>query len=284
MSAPAPNGQKIRLAHSPDSDDAFMFYALARGKVGTEGLEFVHELHDIETLNRRAFKGIYEVTALSFHAYAFLADSYRLLPHGGSVGDGYGPILVAKQALSPQELRAGVTAIPGELTTAALALRLCVGAVPVAVVPFDQILDGVRAGTYAAGLLIHEGQLTYGDLGLKKVVDLGQWWREETGLPLPLGSNAVRRDLDAELAQKISRVLRASIDYGLAHRDETLGYAQKFGRGLGRRRADLFIQMYVNHFTCDYGERGRQAIQLLLDRAHQAGAIPNRVVAEFVPG
>jgi len=273
---------KIRLAHSPDSDDAFMFYGLAKGKVSSEGLEFAHELHDIETLNRRAFQGVYEVTAISFHAYAFLADTYRLLPHGGSVGDGYGPILVAKEPLSARDLREGVIAIPGELTTAALVLRLYAGAVPVALEPFDQILDAVAAGRYLAGLLIHEGQLTYGDQGLKKVVDLGEWWRDETGLPLPLGGNAIRRDLSAAVAQKVSRVLKASIDYGLAHRDETLDYAQRFGRGLGRRRADLFIQMYVNHYTRDYGERGREAIQLLLDRAHEAGAVGQRVTAEFV--
>jgi 1,4-dihydroxy-6-naphthoate synthase len=273
---------KIRVAHSPDSDDAFMFYGLAAGKVDAPGLEFSHHLHDIETLNRSAFEGTFEVTALSFHAYAHLSDTYRLLAHGGSVGDGYGPILVAKRSLGRPELAAAVTAIPGELTTAALALRLWVGAIPVAVEPFDRIPELVRDGKYEAGLLIHEGQLTFGELGLVKVVDLGEWWREHTGLPLPLGGNGIRKDLPDELARRVSGALKDSIEYGLQHREEALDHAQRYSRGLGRNRADLFVRMYVNEYTRDYGARGRQAIQALLDRAHQVGAVPERVIAEFV--
>ena len=276
--------ETITVAHSPDSDDAFMFYALAEGRVDTEGLAFVHELSDIESLNRRAMAGELAVTAVSFHAYARLADRYLLLPHGASFGDGYGPVVVAREPLGRDEIASGAVTVasPGEWTTAALALRLWAPGARTSVMPFDRIQDAVKAGKVRAGLLIHEGQLTYGDEGLSAVVDLGRWWKDETGLPLPLGGNVVRRDLGPERIGRISRALSRSIEYGLAHRDDALDHALRYARGLDREKADRFVAMYVNAWTQGYGEAGRRAVQLLLDRAHAAGLTP-RVTAEYAP-
>jgi 1,4-dihydroxy-6-naphthoate synthase len=273
---------KIRIAHSPDSDDAFMFYGLAGGFVPSQGFEIEHVLSDIETLNRAAFEGKYEVTAVSFHAYAHLTDKYMLLPHGASMGDGYGPVVVARND-GPASIDGVRVAIPGELTTAFLALRLFDPSVQYVVMPFDQIQDKVRAGDVAAGLLIHEGQLTYQDEGLKKLVDLGEWWADRTGgLPLPLGGNVIRRDLGPEKIATVSRLLHDSIAYGLTHREAGVAYSMQFGRGLDRERTDRFVGMYVNDLTLDYGERGREAVRRLLVDAHTAGLIPP-VHVEFAP-
>jgi 1,4-dihydroxy-6-naphthoate synthase len=275
----------IRVAHSPDSDDAFMFYALAEGKIDTGGLAYVHELSDIESLNQRALRGELEVTAVSIHAYAHLADRYALLTSGSSMGDGYGPRLVS---LSPRPadpraaLRGLRVGVPGKLTTAYLALRLYQPDVVEVVLPFDRIEEAVHAGDIDVGLLIHEGQLTYADDGLQLWTDLGEWWMAETGLPLPLGGNVVRRDLGPEVIAQISRDLRASIVYGLEHRAPALAHARQFNRGISDERTDTFVGMYVNEWTVDYGPRGRQAVQLLLDRAHEAGMIEQRVIVEFV--
>jgi 5,8-dihydroxy-2-naphthoate synthase len=272
---------KVTVAHSPDSDDAFMHYGLASGRVPNEGIEFSHLLADIETLNRAAFEGTYEVSAVSFHAYAHLTDKYLLLPHGSSMGDNYGPIVVARQD-APASLDGVTVAIPGTLTTAFLALRLFKPDVRYEVMPFDKIQEAVREGSAQAGLLIHEGQLTYADDGLKKIVDLGEWWSERThGLPLPLGGNVIRRDLGAEMVGKVSRILHASIAYALAHRDEALDYALQFGRGLDRTKADRFVGMYVNQLTLEYGQRGKQAVQLLFDEAHEKGVLDKHIVAEY---
>lgn len=274
----------VRIAHSPDSDDAFMFYALTQGILDVEGLEISHVLQDIETLNQDAFQGKYEITALSFHAYAHLADRYQIMPSGASFGDGYGPVVVARRPLGRADLPGLRIAIPGELTTAHLALRLWQPEVTTYIVPFDRILDVVVAGEADAGVVIHEGQLTYGDLGLRKVVDLGEWWKEDTGLPLPLGGNGIRRDIDEDLKRRLCRLLTESINYGLDHRQEALGYAVRYARGLedDPERSDRFVGMYVNDWTRGYGEAGRRAVQLLLDRGHEAGVLPRRVVAEFV--
>jgi 1,4-dihydroxy-6-naphthoate synthase len=271
---------KIRIAHSPDSDDAFMFYGLASGGVPSNGFELEHVLSDIETLNRAAFEGTYEITAVSFHAYAHLTDRYVLLPHGASMGDRYGPIVVSKRpARSLDGIR---VAVPGELTTAFLALRLFDPNVAYTVMPFDRIQEAVHAGEAEAGLLIHEGQLTWSDEGLQKIVDLGEWWSERTGgLPLPLGGNVVRRDLGPAAISKLSRLLHESIAYGLSHRDEAVRYAMQFGRGLDRARTDRFVGMYVNDLTLDYGERGRAAVRRLLDDASAAGLLPRPVTVEF---
>jgi 1,4-dihydroxy-6-naphthoate synthase len=272
---------RIRLAHSPDSDDAFMFYGLASGKVPSEGFNLEHVLSDIETLNRAAFEGKYEVTAVSFHAYAHLTDRYLLLPHGASMGERYGPVVVVKKD-GPTSLRGIRVAIPGELTTAFLTLRLFDPTVEYVVVPFDQIQEHVHSGEVAAGLLIHEGQLTYADEGLRKIVDLGEWWADRTGgLPLPLGGNVIRRDLGAETIAKLSRLLHDSIAYGLDHRDEAVEYSMKFGRGLDLARTDRFVGMYVNDLTLDYGERGRTAVRRLLSDAQAAGLLPRAVTVEF---
>ena len=274
---------KITVAHSPDSDDAFMFYGLASGAVPTDGLSVEHLLADIETLNRAAFDGRYEVTAVSFHAYALLTDKYLLLPHGASMGDRYGPVVVARggDAVSLDRVR---VAVPGLLTTAYLALKLYAPSVDVEVMPFDRIQEAVIEGTADAGLIIHEGQLTYESEGLKAVVDLGKWWADRTGgLPLPLGGNVIRRDLGPENIAKISRMLHDSIAYGLNHRAEALDYAMKYGRGLDRARADRFVGMYVNDLTLDYGERGRTAVQRLMDEAFASRLIPSRVNVEFAP-
>jgi len=275
-------GRRITVAHSPDVDDAFMFYALAQGKIGHPDLEFLHVLEDIQSLNDRARQGQYEVTAVSFHAYAYLADRYVLLPHGASMGDGYGPMLVARRPMRPDELHGLRIATPGTLTTAVLALRLWDPALQHVVIPFDQIPAAVVAGTVDAGLLIHEGQVTYAALGLHKVVDLGEWWKAETGLPLPLGGNVIRKDLGMDLMRRISRLLRESIRYALDHREEALAYAMQFGRNMDRRLADRFVGMYVNDLTLDYGERGRAAVRRLLALGHDRGIIPQRVEPEFV--
>ena len=275
----------IRVAHSPDSDDAFMFYGLAERKLDTGNLEYAHELSDIESLNQRARQGELEVTAVSIHAYAYLWRTYALLNSGSSMGDGYGPRLVSTKP-RPDDPRAALegirVAIPGKLTTAYLALQLYQPRCAVEVIPFDQIEDAVHRGEFDAGLLIHEGQLTYADEGLHLWTDLGAWWGTETGLPLPLGGNAVRRDLGAEVIAQIARDLKASIVYGLEHRAPALAHAKQFNRGIGDERTDRFVGMYVNQWTVDYGPRGRLAVQTLLDRAYSARLIPERVKVEFV--
>ena len=277
--------ETITVAHSPDSDDAFMFFALAAGRVDTEGLAFAHELSDIESLNRRALSGELAVSAVSFHAYAFLADRYLLLPHGASFGDGYGPIVIARRPISREAIARGEirVASPGGRTTAHLALSLWAPGVRTEIRPFDEIQEGVSRGTLDAGVLIHEGQLTYAREGLVAVEDLGRWWKEDTGLPLPLGGNVVRRDLGPDRIARVSRALSRSIEYGLAHREEALTHALRYARGLARAEADRFVAMYVNRWTRGYGPEGRRAVQLLLDRAHAAGLTP-RVVAEYAPG
>jgi 5,8-dihydroxy-2-naphthoate synthase len=272
----------IHVAHSPDSDDAFMFYALAEGKIDTEGLTYVHELQDIESLNQRAMRAELEVTAVSIHAYAYLAHRYALLPHGASIGDRYGPRLVAREPMTRSDLAGKRIAIPGLKTTAYLTLRLYQPDFEPVVTPFDQIEEAVSDGQADVGLLIHEGQLTFGDRGLELIQDLGEWWFGETGLPLPLGGNVVRKDLGEHMIAKISRHLRASIAYALDHREQALDHAMKFARGLQRSRADTFVGMYVNDWTLDYGERGRRAVRELLDRGAAAGVIPHRVDVEFV--
>ena len=280
--------QLIRVGHSPDPDDAFMFHALANGKIDTGEYEFTHELVDIETLNRRAFAAELELTAVSIHAYAFLDDAYMLCSCGASMGDGYGPMVVARRPLTVDELRPLVIAVPGKLTSAYLALRLCLKADFACVeVPFDQIIPATVAGEFDgtpvdAGLIIHEGQLTYGDHDLQLVVDLGRWWQDETGLPLPLGANAVRKNLGARAIRDIQRLLKASIQYGLDHRDEALAYAAKYGRDLDGKKADKFVGMYVNDWTLDFGPRGRKAVAQFLARGHAAGVLPELVVPEFV--
>jgi 1,4-dihydroxy-6-naphthoate synthase len=273
--------QRITVAHSPDSDDAFMFFGLASGAVDTAGIVVDQVLADIETLNRAAFEGQYEVTAVSFHAYAHLVDKYALLPHGASMGDRYGPIVVAP-AGGAREVKGRRIAIPGTLTTAYLALRLYEPTFEYVVVPFDRIQEAVAAGEADAGLLIHEGQLTYADEGLRKVVDLGEWWAERTGgLPLPLGGNIIRRDLGPEMIARVSRLLHDSIAYALSHRAEAVDYAIQFGRGLDRQKTDRFVGMYVNDLTLDYGERGRRGLERLMADAYDRGLIPKPVAVEF---
>jgi 1,4-dihydroxy-6-naphthoate synthase len=275
----------IRVAHSPDSDDAFMFYALAEGKIDTGDLRYVHELSDIESLNQRARQAELEVTAVSIHAYAYLWRDYALLGSGSSMGDGYGPRLVATRP-RPSDPRAALrglrVGVPGRLTTAYLALQLYQPDLVAVVIPFDQIEDAVHRGDVDVGLLIHEGQLTYADTGLHLWADLGAWWLEDTGLPLPLGGNAVRRNLGRPVIDQIARDLRASIVYALEHRAPALAHAKQFNRGIGDERTDTFVGMYVNDWTVDYGPRGREAVQALLDRGHAAGLIPERVAVEFV--
>ncbi len=273
----------INVGHSPDPDDAFMFYALAHDKIDTGPLKFTHQLQDIETLNRRALKGELEVTAISIHAYAHLLDKYALLPSGCSMGDKYGPMVVAKQQFTLDQLKTKKIAIPGTMTTAYLALRLCLDCdFQFEVVPFDEILAVVESGKYDAGLIIHEGQLTFQNQGLKLIVDLGVWWHEKTGLPLPLGGNVVRRDLGDETIKLISKLLKQSIQYSLDHRDVALDYALQYGRDLDRKLADQFVGMYVNAWTLDYGDRGRAAVRKLLDEAAKAKIIPNAVDVQFV--
>jgi 1,4-dihydroxy-6-naphthoate synthase len=272
----------IRVGHSPDSDDAFMFYALTHDKLDTGGLRFVHQLEDIETLNKRALHGELEVSAVSIHAFAHLADRYALLASGSSMGDRYGPTLVTREPASLEDLRGQTIAVPGLLTTAYLTLQLCMGKdVPVQVMPFDRILPAVVEGRARAGLLIHEGQLYYRDKGLHRVVDLGAWWFDQTGLPLPLGGNVVRKDLGPELVSRIARLLKESIRFALANRKEALDYALGYARGLDPALADRFVGMYVNEWTVDYGPRGREAVRTLLGRAQQAGLVPGPLQVEF---
>jgi 1,4-dihydroxy-6-naphthoate synthase len=272
---------EIRVAHSPDSDDAFMFYALAKDKVPTGKFHFSHTLQDIETLNRKALDGVYEITAISFHAYPYIADKYMLLPSGASMGDRYGPMIVAREPWSPEDLLGKKIAIPGAMTSAYLAMKLFQSNFEAVIIPFDQIMSAVQNGSVDAGLLIHEGQLTYQQYHLHKIVDLGEWWNQLTGLPLPLGGNAVRRDLGKENIREVSRLLRESIQYALDHRKEALDYAMQFARELDIETADRFVGMYVNERTIDYGPEGRRAVQLFFDKAYEAKLIPSPIQAEF---
>jgi 1,4-dihydroxy-6-naphthoate synthase len=274
--------REITVAHSPDSDDAFMFYGLATHKVRVPGLRFTHTLCDIETLNRKAQEGVYDVTAISFHAYPYIQDHYALLASGGSVGEGYGPMIVAPRAFSGADVKRKRIAVPGKLTTAYLALKLFAPGIEVEVVPFDQIIPQVLEGKYEAGLIIHEGQLSYSKAGLYRIVDLGRWWQKVTGLPLPLGGNAIRRELGAELMESVGTALRNSIQYALDHREEALAYAMQFARDLDSQLADKFVGMYVNERTLDYGPDGREAVRRLLDMGHKAGIIPHAANVEFV--
>ena len=273
--------RRIRVAHSPDADDAFMFCALAQGRIPTGDYEFEHVLADIETLNRAALEGRYEVTACSIHAYAHLADRYALLNAGASMGEGYGPVVVAREPLAAGALNGIPVAVPGTLTSAYLALRLWHPRVSTVVLPFDRILDAVADGEVAAGVLIHEGQLTYGERGLHAVVDLGAWWGERTGLPLPLGGNVIRRDLGPEVLREVAALVRESIRWGLEHRAEALEHAARWGRGLTEEQASRFVGMYVNPRTLDYGPDGRLAVQAFLDEGADAGILPRRVRVEF---
>lgn len=273
--------REITLGHSPDPDDAFMFYALAADKIETGGLGFKHIIEDIETLNRRAINAELDVTAVSIHAYAYVLDQYALLTSGASMGDGYGPLLISREPMSVEELRDTTIAIPGTMTTAYLALRLFLGEAKTVVLPFDKIMDAVANREVGAGLLIHEGQLTYTKRGFNKIADLGEWWKAETGLPLPLGGNAIKKSLGPELIAKVSDLLRESIQYGLDHREPAVRHSMKYGRGMEESLTDEFVGMYVNDYTIDYGERGREAVRLLLDRAHAAGIIPQPVHIEF---
>ncbi len=273
----------ITVGHSPDPDDAFMFHALANDKIDTGSITFRHELQDIETLNRRALRGELDVTAVSIHAYAFLLDQYALLPTGCSMGDRYGPMVVARRSMSVLELKNAKIAVPGTMTTAFLTLKLLLpGGFAFEILPFDQIISAVADGKYDAGLIIHEGQLTFQNQGLHLVVDLGVWWQEQTGLPLPLGGNVVRRALGEETIKQVSRLIKESIRYALAHRDEALAYALQYARDMDKGLADRFVGMYVNDWTLDYGQRGREAVRRLLEEGHKAGIIPSPVDVEFV--
>jgi len=273
--------RQITVAHSPDSDDAFMFYALATNKIKTGDLKFNHVLSDIETLNKKALDCEYEVTAISFHAYAYLAEKYALLNSGASMGDRYGPLVVSESPMKPQELKGKVVAVPGEMTTAFLILKIFEPDFIPLVVPFDKIFETVLRGKAEAGLIIHEGQLTFASLGLRKVIDLGEWWHKETQLPLPLGGNVIRKDLGPELIAKISRILRESIEYAIQHREEALNYAMQFARDMEQELADKFVGMYVNDRTLNYGTAERKAVQLLLNLGHERNIIRQRVDVEF---
>ncbi|HEV7844397.1 MAG TPA: MqnA/MqnD/SBP family protein [Pyrinomonadaceae bacterium] len=272
----------ITVAHSPDSDDAFMFYGLATDKLDTGDLRFTHVLKDIQTLNEEAMRGTFDVTAISFHAYAYIADKYALLPHGASIGDNYGPIVVSREPISAEDLSGIKVAVPGTLTSAFLALRIFNPSFEYEVVPFDEIIAAVQAGRCDAGLLIHEGQLFYQKLGLHKVLDLGEWWHERTGLPLPMGGNAIRRELGEDLMRQVSRCLRESIRYSLSNRQEALAYAMQFARDMDTELADRFVGMWVNELTLDYTDRGREAVRRLLAEGYERGIIPRRVEVEFV--
>ncbi len=276
---------KITIAHSPDSDDAFMHYALARHKIDMGDLEFEHVLQDIETLNRAAANSTYDVTAISIHAYAYLHEKYALLSHGASMGEEYGPMIVAREQFSLDEIKQQTVAVPGLQTSAYLALKLFAPDIETVAMPFDEILPAVAEGKVAAGLLIHEGQLTYANEGVHNILDFGQWWSQQTGgLPLPLGGNAIRRDMEPELQKRVSHLLRESIRYSLEHREEALDYAMEYARGLETERslADRFVGMYVNQRTLDYGDDGRRSVQLFLDKGFEAGVIPHKVNVEFV--
>ena len=277
-----PGIRTISVAHSPDSDDAFMFYGLATNKLETDGLKFEHTLKDIQTLNEDAKNGTYDVTAISFHAYAYVADKYALLPHGASIGDKYGPILVSKEPRKAADIGTMKIAIPGELTSAYLALRIYNAEFAHVVVPFDQIIDKVLKGEVDAGLLIHEGQLYYNQMGLNKIIDLGEWWHEKTQLPLPMGGNVIRRDLGKDLMTRVSKCLHASIVYSMEHREDALAYAMQFARDMQPELADRFVAMWVNDLTLDYGDRGREAVKRLLAEGHNAGIIPHKVKIDFV--
>ncbi len=280
--------QLIRVGHSPDPDDAFMFHALANDKIPTGNLRFTHELQDIETLNRRAMRGELEVSAVSIHAYSLLLDTYALLPSGCSMGDRYGPMVISRVPMGVRDLPGIKIAVPGTLTTAFLTLKLLFESIGATerltfdVIPFDEIIPALAAGRYDAGLIIHEGQLTFQNQGLHLVVDLGVWWQDRTGLPLPLGGNVVRKDLGGPTIQEISRLLKESIRYGLAHRREALDYALRYARDMDVALADRFVGMYVNDWTLDYGDRGRAAVRKLLDEGHRAGIIPSATEVEFV--
>jgi 1,4-dihydroxy-6-naphthoate synthase len=274
--------REIKVAHSPDSDDAFMFYGLATNKVRTPGLRFTHTLCDIETLNQKAREEVYDVTAISFHAYPYIQDKYALLPSGGSVGEGYGPMVVSPRPFTQDEIKKKLIAVPGKLTTAYLALQLFAPGIETEVVPFDQIIPQVLEGKYEAGLIIHEGQLTYDKSGLHRIVDLGKWWQKVTGLPLPLGGNVIRRALGAPLMSAVGAALRESIQYGLDHREEALAYAMQFARDLDTQSADKFVGMYVNERTLDYGPDGREAVRRLLDMGYKAGIIRSEARVDWV--
>jgi 1,4-dihydroxy-6-naphthoate synthase len=273
--------QQIRIGHSPDSDDAFMFYAIANGLIPTDGFKIVQVAEDIESLNKRAVNGELEVTAISVHAYAYVAQHYALMPCGASIGDRYGPLVVSKEPMQREDLAGKRIAIPGEMTTAYLTLRLCQPDFDPEVVQFDQILPYVQEGNVDAGLIIHEGQLTYERAGLHKVVDLGEWWHEETGLPLPLGANAIRRDLGAEKIRRITSLIKQSIQYSLEHREGGLAYAMNYARDMETELADRFVGMYVNDYTLDYGEKGRAGVRALMERGYKSGVIPHQVDVEF---
>lgn len=281
-SSAIPQVREISIAHSPDSDDAFMFYGLATNKVRVPGLKFTHTLTDIETLNRKAMEGFYDVSAISFHAYPYVQDKYALMSCGGSVGEQYGPMVVASRPMTLEDLKSVKVAVPGTLTTAYLALKLFYPMMETAVVPFDRIIPEVLAGKYEADLIIHEGQLTYETKGLSRILDLGKWWHELTGLPLPLGGNAIRRELGPELIRVITQALHDSIQYALDHRDAALAYAMQFARDLDTQLADRFVGMYVNERTLDYGPEGKEAVVRLLDMGHRAGIIPQTPHVEFV--
>ena len=274
--------REITVAHSPDSDDAFMFYGLATNKVRVPGLRFSHTLCDIEKLNRDAQQGVYDVTAISFHAYPYIQQNYALMSCGGSVGDGYGPMVVSTRSFTTTEIKNKKIAVPGKLTTAYLALQLFAPGIEVDVVPFDQIIPQILEGKYEAGLIIHEGQLTYDKSGLHRIVDLGKWWHKVTGLPLPLGGNAIRRSLGPETMAGVTQALRESIQYAIDHREEALAYAMQFARDLDPQLADKFVGMYVNERTLDYGDDGREAVRRLLDMGHKAGIIPQESRVEWV--
>ena len=271
----------ISVAHSPDSDDAFMFYGLATNKLDTGNLSFTHVLKDIQTLNEEASRGTYDVTAISFHAYAYVSDKYVLLPHGASIGDNYGPILVSRKPFATTDIAKLKIAVPGTLTSAFLALRLFNADFEYEVVPFDKIIEAVQSGHRDAGLLIHEGQLFYKTLGLTKILDLGEWWHERTGLPLPMGGNVIKRDLGPEIIQQVSDCLRESIAYSLSHRESALEYAMQFARDMDPALADRFVAMWVNDLTLDYSERGREAVRLMLSEGFEKGIIPRQVNVEF---
>ena len=278
------------LGHSPDPDDAFMFYAIAKNKIDLRGYRFEHRLEEIQTLNERAIRGELHISAISIHAYAYVADEYALLPCGASMGDGYGPLVIRKTRNPKSEIRNSendvdltkcLIAVPGKMTSAFLALRLYLGDFKDIVVPFDQIFDVVASGRAGAGLIIHEGQLTYAKAGFEKIVDLGEWWKRETGLPLPLGGNVIRKDIPANVRHDLLEIMRESIDYGLAHREEAVAHSMFYARDMNEQLASKFIGMYVNDFTRDYGESGREAIRRFLGDAHRAGYIPNACEIEF---
>ena len=282
MTSPQTAVQEISIAHSPDSDDAFMFYGLATNKLETDGLKFEHTLKDIQTLNEDAKNGVFDVTAISFHAYAYVSDKYALLPHGASIGDNYGPIVVSREPRDAGEIGSMKIAIPGEMTSAYLALKIYNKDFQHVVVPFDEIIDAVQAGVVDAGLLIHEGQLFYNQMGLHKVLDLGEWWHEKTGLPLPMGGNVIRRDLGKDLMKRVSKHLHESIQYSMDNREDALAYAMQFARDMQPELADRFVAMWVNDLTLDYGDRGREAVKRFLAEGHKAGVIPHKVKIDFV--